>query len=156
MFKTHLALGFLIALFSLSILHPAYPFIFIPLVTILSALPDVDTEKSKFGRKIYPISWCIRIVFGHRGFFHSIFPPVILYFVLKYFHLQFLGLAVVIGYVAHLIGDACTSEGVAFLYPFSKKRISGFMRTGGFAESFVLVALILVDIYISLKKVNLL
>lgn len=136
MFKTHLALGFLIALLSLQFLSPSYPWLFVPLVTIFSALPDIDTEKSKFGRKIYPISLFLRIIFGHRGLFHSLFAALGFYALFWYLGYPFIALVVLIGYLAHLIGDALTVEGVAFLYPFSKRRISGFMRCGGIMETF--------------------
>lgn len=146
MFKSHLALGFLIGLTVVYFFEIQYPALFVLLVTFLSGIPDIDTENSKYGRKIYPVSLIIRMLFGHRGFMHSLFPPVILYFVFSYFDLQYIGLAVLVGYVAHLIGDALTWEGIAFFYPFSKFRITGFMRTGGFVEGLVFVVILLGNI----------
>ncbi len=156
MFKTHLALGFLIALVSLMLLHPAYPYLFVPLATILSGLPDIDTEKSKFGRKIYPVSLFLRVVFGHRGLFHSLLAAFGIYFLFWYLKYPWIGLAALVGYLAHLVGDALTLEGIDPFYPFTKWRISGFMKTGGFLESVVFVFLIALNLFVCLKVLNIL
>ena len=145
MFKTHLALGLLIGLLFIKFFPQPHPILFVILVVLFSSLPDLDTEKSKLGRKIYPLSLIIRWLFGHRGFVHSMFAALFFYFILAYFNLQTIGDGLLIGYLAHLIGDASTKEGVAFLYPFSKFRVQGFMSTGGVIESFILVCLILIN-----------
>ena len=155
MFKTHLALGFLIALLSLQLFHPSFPWLFVPLAALFSGLPDVDTEKSKFGRKIYPLSLLFRVVFGHRGFFHSILAALGFYFLFVYLNLPFLALTMLVGYFAHLLGDAVTLEGVNFLWPFSGFRVSGFMRTGSVMESVVLGFLLAGNIFLILKMLNL-
>ncbi|MFA4886820.1 MAG: metal-dependent hydrolase [Candidatus Nanoarchaeia archaeon] len=146
MFKTHLALGLLIGLLFIKFFPQPHPILFVVLVVLFSSLPDLDTEKSKLGRKIYPISLIIRWLFGHRGFVHSMFAALFFYFTLAYFNLQVIGDGLLIGYLAHLIGDASTKEGVAFLYPFSKFRVQGFMATGGVIESFILVCLMILNL----------
>ena len=151
MFKTHLALGLFASLLVVNFLSLEHPLVFVLLATLLSGLPDMDTEKSVYGRKLWPFSWMIRFVFGHRGFFHSLFPPLIGYLVLAYFGWSFLGGALLVGDSAHLVGDALTMEGIAFLYPFSKFRISGFLITGGFAERMVFVFLVAVDLVLGGK-----
>ena len=92
MFKTHLAIGFLMGLFSLKYFHFTLlnSILFLFLITIFSALPDIDHPKSKYGRYLWFLSIPISFIFKHRGFFHSIFPAVIGFFLLTYFNLNFL------------------------------------------------------------------
>lgn len=155
MFKTHLAFGFLIGLLSLKIFNVAYPFLFVFLVTIFSSLPDIDHPKSKIGRKLFFLSIPISFVFKHRGFFHSIFPALILFFVLNYFNMNFLALAVAVGYISHLLGDAVTKEGINFLHPISTFRIQGPMRTGAALEAVVFFVIIAINIIYVAKMFNL-
>ncbi len=151
LFKTHLAFGFLIGLLSLSIFKVSFPFLFVFLVTIFSSLPDIDHPKSKIGRKFFFISIPISWIFKHRGFFHSIFPVFILFFGLSYFNLNFLALTVAIGYIAHLLGDAVTKEGINFLHPVSTFRIQGPMTTGATLEFFIFYIIIALDIFYTAK-----
>lgn len=146
MFRTHLAFGFLIGLLSLKILDVSHPIIFLVLVTLFSSLPDIDHPKSKIGRKFFFISWPISIIFKHRGFFHSLFPPLILFFVFYYFNLIFLAFAIAIGYISHLLGDALTKEGINFLHPLSTFRIQGPLRTGAMIETILFALIVVADI----------
>ncbi len=153
MFRTHLAFGFLIALLSLKILDVSHPLIFILLVTLFSSLPDIDHPKSKIGRKLFFISWPISLVFKHRGFFHSIFPPMILFLILTYFDLSFLAATLALGYLSHLIGDSITKEGINFLHPISRFRIQGPIRTGAFLEKILFIIIIFLDIFYIVKSI---
>jgi len=156
MFKTHLAFGFLIGLLSLKIFTVSYPIIFVLLVTIFSSLPDIDHPKSKIGRKFFFISIPISWVFKHRGFFHSIFPALILFFALSYFNLNFLALAVAIGYISHLLGDAVTKEGINFLHPLTTFRIQGPMTTGATLEAIVFFVIMVLNVVYIAKIFNIL
>lgn len=151
MFRTHLAFGFLIGLLSLNILQVDYPILFVVLVTIFSSLPDIDHPRSKIGRKMFFVSWPISLIFKHRGFFHSIFPPLILFFVFYYFNLVFIAFAIAIGYISHLLGDAVTKEGINFLHPFATFRIQGPFRTGAIFETIIFILIIIADIAYVLK-----
>src|SRR3989344_6608238 len=141
MFRTHAAFGFLLGILFLEFFPQRYPFLFLTIVTLMSALPDIDTPKSKIGRKFplvsYPLSWIVR----HRGITHSIFPIMGIYLLFRYFNLNYLGLAIVIGYITHLIGDGISKEGVNFLYPLSTLHMRGFFRVGGLIEIFIFAAL---------------
>lgn len=154
MFKTHLAFGFLLSLLFIKFFLVPYPYLFVPLVTILSGLPDIDHPNSKYGRKFFFVSVPLSFVFKHRGFFHSVFPPVIVFFVLSYFSLHFLGLVILGGYIAHLLGDALTKEGINFLYPLSTFRIQGPIKTGTMLESFVFFAIMVLNIFFLMKLFN--
>ena len=42
------------------------------LAALGSLLPDIDEPQSLLGRKLGFIAWPIKLVFGHRGFTHSL------------------------------------------------------------------------------------
>ena len=151
MFRTHLALGFLFGLLSLKFFDLIHPVIFVVLVTLFSSLPDIDHPKSRIGRKLFFISFPIKFIFKHRGFFHSIFPPVILFLLLFYFNFNLVAFSVFIGYIAHLAGDAVTKNGINFLHPVTRFRIQGPIRTGGKFETIIFISLMLVNIAYVLK-----
>ncbi len=152
MFKTHFALGFLIGLLSLNFINTSHRLIFVFLIALFSSLPDIDHPKSKIGRKFFFISWPIHLIFKHRGFFHSIFPAVILFLVLYHYNLNFLAFAVSIGYISHLIGDAVTKEGIALLHPLSKFRIRGPVETGAILEGIFFISFMVADVFLAMKS----
>ncbi len=154
-FRTHYAFGFLVSVLFMQFVSVPYPFLFVGLVTLLSSLPDIDTKNSRIGRKVWFLSIPISLVFKHRGFFHSVFPALILFFVLRSFGWDFLALVIVVAYMGHLLGDAMTVEGVNFLHPVSTFRIQGFMRTGSSFEAVVFVILFIMDVVLIMKKVGL-
>ncbi|MBI4918786.1 metal-dependent hydrolase [archaeon] len=124
-------------------------FIYFFFVQLGVLFPDLDHHKASFHNAFF-VSRIIPFLFSHRGFFHSIFPPVILsWFLLKYFG-NFFALPFFIGYSSHLIGDVLTVRGVRFFNPFFKFRIRGLLVTGSFTEKvifFVIMLLILLRIY---------
>ena len=60
-FRTHLAFSFLISLLIINSFDVQNKIIFIVIMLITSALPDIDSYKSKIGKKIKPISFLINI-----------------------------------------------------------------------------------------------
>ncbi len=156
MFRTHVAFSFLIAVLFIQFVPVEHAFIFVISVVLLGSLPDLDTTKSKLGSRLWFLSFPISLIFRHRGFFHSVFPPLIIFFLLRSIGWEFLGLAVFVGYVAHLLGDALTVEGVNFLHPISTFRIQGFLRTGSLVEGVVCTGIIVADVMIVAKLTNIL
>jgi inner membrane protein len=57
-------------------------------------------------------------------------------------------LLLVIGYIAHIIGDFITKEGVPLFYPFKKKFGLKLFRTGGPIEGFLGFILVVINIYL--------
>lgn len=155
MFKTHLAIGFLIGLFSFKFFNFS-PFLFVPLVTLFSSIPDIDHANSKIGRKLWFLSIPISFIFKHRGFFHSIFPAVISFFILEYFKFDLLACALLIGYLAHLIGDSLTKEGINFLHPFATFEIHGPLTTGTLFETLLFYFVVSINVFYLLKLSGLL
>ena len=149
--RTHSAIGLLTAI----VLLPFFDIhwmLFIPLVVFASYLPDVDHENSKINRVI-PLTRWIPKLFKHRGVFHSIFPPTIIYLAAwQYGYLQ-IGIPVAIGYLSHLISDSLTKLGCNFLHPISNFRIQGFVTTGGIIEFVIFCAVIILSLLAILRTI---
>lgn len=143
---THLLFAFLLSLFAKDFLNLSYLNYAIFLITTLffSIFPDIDTPRSKLGRRIRPLSNIIKSVFGHRKLFHSLFFIVLLFvFLFLLFDLvnKTIIYAIIVGCLSHLFMDSLTKEGINFLYPFSKLKIEGFINTNSLIEHMVVVAL---------------
>lgn len=116
----------------------AIPFVGIVTLTsvIGSLLPDIDEPNSFIGQKIRPISLIIKATAGHRGAFHTPFLMLVidflLLFLVSYLDLSAASMQTVywailgmsVGWLSHLFMDALTSNGICFLWPFSKKKFS--------------------------------
>ncbi len=148
MYKSHLVFGIFIGIVYLLLFGVSgNKYLFLSFVGLAALFPDIDHENSKIGNKVKVLSFLIRNVFGHRGFFHSIFPAVILYFVFVYiFNLKLIGLGIAVGYISHLMSDALTVTGVNFLHPF-KAKVSGFIRTGSILEYIFFFVFLVLDVW---------
>jgi inner membrane protein len=150
MFKTHLLISLLLGLLTYQF-FPINKFLFITIVLISGVLPDVDLQKSKLGKRIRPISDIINFIFGHRGIFHSIFVLLFLFLVFYSFGLTYYGIALLIGYLGHLLADSFSKEGINFLNPISRFRIRGFMRVGGMLEYIIFIIIFILVIFETIK-----
>lgn len=150
MFRTHLAFALFLALLFLRLVNVSNIYLFILLTLFFSIIPDIDSSKSFIGRKIPIISHIIQFIFRHRGIFHSIFPVILLAILFTYFHLPLLTIALIIGYLSHLIGDSITKEGIKPLHPLSNLRFHSFLRTDSFAEFIIFLILVGVDAWLVL------
>jgi len=120
---THSSVSIMFNLIVLSLFNFSLnPFHFIAMI-IFSWLPDIDTPNSLVGRAFSFVSKRLNILFGHRGFLHSLtfvlllstlFFPV---FILadKSVYIYFLILPV--SYFSHLIADCFNISGVRLMYP---------------------------------------
>jgi len=143
LFYTHLVFSFLIALYSIDFLGIDKEILFILLVLFFGILPDIDEFRSRIGRKLNPISFFIKVIFGHRGIFHAVWFPIVLgvllLFILEY---RVLGMAVIVGYLSHLFLDLLTLKGIKPLYPFFDKKIRGFVKVGSIFENVIFVFIV--------------
>lgn len=148
MFRTHVAFGFLAGLFAITFLHPANQILFISLVVVASAFPDIDHPNSKIGKRVKFVGF----LFEHRGFFHSVFA-VALFTLLIFlaFNAPIYAWGVLIGYASHLIADCFTVQGIMPFHPFSRKAIRGFVRTGTTVEVVFFWILIVADVWKLIK-----
>lgn len=141
MFKTHLAFAFLIGLILINSFTINYPSFL--LIILTSIIADIDTNKSKIGRNLYPLN----IMLKHRKLMHSLFFVFILCLLIWIFF-NSLWLWVFIGYTSHIVLDGITKQGINLFYPFSKFKITGFIRTNGIFEK-ILFVLIIVGIFLT-------
>lgn len=143
--RTHLAIGLLIALLLLPLLNPSSLWLYLGLVLLGALLPDVDHEGSMINHFL-PITRWVPFFFKHRGFFHSLFPPIIMAGIALWYGAPAIGLYLCIGYLSHLLSDAMTRSGVRFLHPLSDIKLSGFVSTGGIIEWIVFIGVVLLTV----------
>lgn len=146
MFYTHLTFSLLVGLLA-SVFFGIGQLYFIVLVVLFGLIPDIDTHKSKVGKKIPIISFILKIIFGHRGIFHSVFIPILLFFAFSYLGFYLMGLAVLLGYLSHILLDALTPSGVKLFWPFRFK-MKGFIKTNSILEKILFLILCIADVYI--------
>ena len=148
MFKTHLAFALFIGLLIFNYFDLNIYWFFI-LLLIGAGFADIDMPKSKFGRKIRPLSNILNFIFGHRKFIHSgLFLLIVGYAFYLFFgdyYIPFL-----IGYLSHLVLDSFSKEGINFIYPFRRLEIKGFLKTGSFFEKILFFVFLLLDIFLIL------
>lgn len=141
MFKTHVVFGVLLGLIAMPYLNPKSKIIFLFVIAIAAGLPDIDSAKSKFGRKIKIIGW----IFDHRGIFHALLSVIL--FSLLFFAVSrsiSYTAAFFIGYLSHIIIDSFNIEGTMPLYPLTKARLKGFFKTGGWFEGVLFVIMVFI------------
>ena len=87
-------------------------------VAMLSALiPDLDSRQSYIGRLLPFISWPLEYYFGHRTLTHSLLMQLIASAV-AYLLLPFgMMLALLTGWLSHVMADMMTPAGVCWLWP---------------------------------------
>lgn len=151
MFRTHLAFGLLISFLLFNLL--TISIIFLPISLIASVFPDIDEPRSRIGRKFGVFSKITSFIFKHRGIMHSIYIPILIYFVFHIINQKTIGLVFIIGYLSHLVIDGFTLAGVNFLHPLSSLRIKGFIETNSFKESLLFILLLIGNTYIILNYI---
>src|SRR3989338_10662492 len=139
LFRTHLVFGFLIALLFIKLFDINNQILSVILILFFSVFPDIDRQRSKIGKKFKFTSKLINFLFGHRGFLHSIFVPLLLFLSLLIIKQDILARAVLIGYSSHLLLDGLTISGIRPLHPI-KKKFRGFVKVGSLIEDFLFVA----------------
>ena len=87
------------------------------------------------------IGLIIAFFFKHRGIFHSLIFAGVVSLILGYFWQANYAYGFLLGYVAHLVGDGITRMGIKPFYPFSKFKVRGPLKVGGFVEGLILLML---------------
>ena len=57
-----------------------------------------------------------------------------------------------VGFSSHLILDSLTIRGVSLFFPFSRKKFSGIIKTGGISETIIFVIFLIADLGLLLSK----
>ena len=143
LFRTHLAFSFLIGLYIIDFLKIKNQILFIIILLFFSIFPDIDESSSKVSKKLKPFSYLTNIL-GHRNILHTIYFPLAISLILLLFNLKEMSIAVLIGYLLHLLLDATTQKGIALFYPLNKKRIKGYIKTGSFIENIIFILLVVI------------
>ena len=140
--KTHLAFAMLMILLFIS--HVDNKLIFFFMVIIATAIPDLDTQSSSWGRHLIfrPLQFFIK----HRSLLHSFTFAILISVALAYV-MPVLSLGFFVGYSVHIICDSFTKEGVQPFWPL-KIKSSGPFRTGGRVEESLFLSLILINIFV--------
>ena len=140
MLRTHLALAiFAIVLF---VQHVNNKLLFIFIALIATALPDIDSGFSTFG-KMKGFRF-LQFFVKHRGIVHSFTLCIIISLLLAVFW-PVISFGFFLGYALHLFVDSFTIEGIMPFWPY-KKKSSWRLRTGSLVETSLFLFLILVDI----------
>ncbi|MCY1024749.1 metal-dependent hydrolase [Mammaliicoccus sciuri] len=156
--KTHLSCGIFIGS-SLSIYYGEdifTSFTIVSLCGVASLVPDICHFKSNLGKKIFPISFIVRLIFGHRTFTHSL-----LFLFLIFWGLRSISapepylVSFILGMLSHIILDMLTPRGVKLFYPLNVSvKLPIVFRTGGvmdlsLSSAFTIITVVLwwKDIY---------
>ncbi|MAG79197.1 metal-dependent hydrolase [Candidatus Pacearchaeota archaeon] len=145
--RTHL----IITLFFILLLLPFVndKIIFIAVALLATYIPDIDTKKSKIGKYLIfrPIQWISK----HRGIIHSLIFLIFLTIVLWLFFKE-VSFGFFVGFGSHLIADSLTISGVSLFSPFSKKKFSGIIKTGGISETIIFIVFLIADLGLLIRK----
>src|SRR3989338_9240497 len=147
MYYTHLAFGLLVSIIYISFFNIGHPLIFIFISLLFSLFPDIDEYRSKIGRKNKIISMPLKLLVSHRGIFHTIYLPIILFAIISNFSKN-ISIAMIIGYSSHLLMDALTRHGIRPLSPLIKTRFYGFVKTNSMVEKLFFILIIISNIYL--------
>jgi inner membrane protein len=146
LFRTH----FVVALFLFLMVYRYFSNIFLFGLFLLFAtlFVDIDSSKSKMGKIIFfrPL----QLIFSHRGIFHSLVFGVFVSSLIFVFNSS-AGFGFLLGYLLHLFLDCFSLSGVRLFWPFSRKKIKGFVKTGGIFEEILFVLVLLIDVYLVVK-----
>jgi inner membrane protein len=132
MHRTHLVFAIFCSLIFLKLSYLDAGWMFFLLAGAGGLFVDIDIPKSWVGRKSGVVSEILKIVFGHRGFIHSVWMGLVISFGL-YLVLGMESTGFLLGYFSHLFLDGFTKQGVYLFYPI-KWRTSGWLKSGGVVD----------------------
>ncbi|WWO96952.1 MAG: metal-dependent hydrolase [Candidatus Dasytiphilus stammeri] len=122
---------------------------------LTSLLPDIDHPSSLLGQHFKWLSSTMRLIFGHRGFTHSILAlatAVKLIFLSRVIIPADVIQGMIIGYISHLIADSITPAGIPLLWPIRWKLrfplIFNVNKENYISERFLCLTLIAIAILI--------
>lgn len=107
-------------------------------------LPDLDDPRSRLGRKVAPVSFAAKVVFGHRGALHSLLG-VLGAFLLAKLAVPWAAVPVLLGYLSHLVVDSLNPAGIPWLWPVVRKHFGlPLVSTGSMAEKLLVFPVLVV------------
>lgn len=166
--KGHVALAFPFGVFGTHYfgLNGVEASAYLMIVSLSALAPDIDEPGSWVGRRLWFLSWPIKILgvffpaFKHRGVTHLFAVPLLIS-IIGYMIGNVWIIGVAIGWFAHTLGDLITAGGInGYFYPlFPEKRIRIMSKhlpiyTGGIIEHIIIMLLLIIDVKIYLQYVN--
>lgn len=105
-------------------------------VSLVGALlPDLDCHTSRMGRIMPFISYPLQGLLGHRGALHSLLAAGLIVYLCYLYQFPW-ALSLAFGFIAHLLGDACTPSGIAFFWPLGgRQRLPILLARNAFVEA---------------------
>ena len=152
MYYTHIAFGLFSSLIFLHFFEIERRLLFVLAVLLFSVFPDIDIPTSKIGRKNKFFSRAIGFLFGHRGFLHAIYIPIVL-FLIFYSASKEISMGIFIGYFSHLLMDSLTRHGIKPFFPIINKRFYGLIRVNSIFEKLFFLAISILDVYLILRYI---
>ncbi|GIO22708.1 metal-dependent hydrolase [Oceanobacillus sp. J11TS1] len=155
--KTHIMAGITATTAIVTMTNEFQPEWFIAAGAAGGLLPDICHSGSKIGRRFPVISRFVNTIFGHRTFTHSLLFLALMAFILpKLVNNTSITTGLLIGMMTHLLLDAATKQGIKLLYPAKITiRFPITTRTGGKAESILLLLLTVATLYYANSMVDL-
>lgn len=156
MYKTHIVIALFFYLLVAIFLNLSKEFYILLIVVVSSLLPDIDSSRSYINNVLKP-GKLVASFTKHRGFWHSIFGLIFIFFVSLFILYLFkidpsLSLYFVFGYSTHLFCDAITPQGIKPLWQFSDFKLKGKIKTGSLFEYFIFFLLLIFSIYLYKPK----
>lgn len=143
--------GFFLSLLAVHYFKIADQVLFVIIACFFSVFPDIDSSKSRIGRKAGIISDGIEFLFRHRGIVHSVFVPMLAFLALILVGMDVLGIAVVLGYGSHLLLDMLTKQGVMPFYPLIRKSVNGLFKADGVMNTLLFFVFLALSGYVLIK-----
>ncbi len=113
-------------------------------LTLGALLPDIDEPRSFVGKRIPFLPHVINKIFGHRGMTHSLIA-ILLMFGIYLLCSNIFTLMLVLGYFLHVLEDTFSVSGIAWLLPFSDRKLAfKLYKTGGISENLIFIIMLVV------------
>ena len=171
---THLTFAAASSLALVSCFNPLFKWHYIAAVLIGALAPDLDSPRSvihtpsKFLKYFMPnsladicdkfartVGWLVRKLLVHRSVLHSPFVAICLLSLAYSLNSGFI-FWFAFAYSGHILLDFCTSGGIPYFSPFSKKTYSAIaLRTGSYLEIVFCAALLWYIAFTVLRSLNL-
>jgi len=138
--RTHVMFAILVILVFVN--YVSNKFVFVIMVLVATILPDLDTDRSSYGRHL--IFRPLQFFTKHRGVFHSFTTAAVFAGIIAvWFPVASFGFFV--GYCVHLFTDSFTKQGIQPFWPFGWKT-NGPLVSGGRTEEILFLGLIIVNL----------
>lgn len=132
---------------SKELFNPLFSPIYFIFYMLGSIFPDIDIANSYINKKLKIPALLTKIIFKHRGLFHSLLIPLILLLLSLIFQKQpLISLTLIsfsFGIISHVFLDSLTPAGVFLFWPFPIK-IKGTIKTSSLKETLLFITMLII------------